>query len=65
MNTIKRVVVPVKQFVINHKTTAFVVLTAAICAKIGRDTIEGYDSFLKDHNLYEEFHTTTDEETSA
>lgn len=45
-----------------HKTKIAVAATAVVCLMINRLSHKSKDEFLKEHDLYEEYYTPTDEE---
>jgi hypothetical protein len=51
-----------KKFVIKHKTAITVVATSAVWYTINRAAVNQHDDFLKEHDLYEEFYTPSDDE---
>lgn len=64
MNTdrAKKVVARTKKFVEDHRVGIAITATAALCLKLNRFALEGHDEFLKQHGLYDEYYTPTDEE---
>lgn len=58
MNTAKKVVRSTKNFVVEHKTAVAVIVTTLWLTKIGHDTVQAHDDFLKEHDLYETFYNT-------
>lgn len=50
-----------KNFVADHKTALAVTATAAICIAINRMVLKQHDDFLREHDLYDAFHTMTEE----
>ncbi|MFL6416815.1 MAG: hypothetical protein ACJ74Y_14220 [Bryobacteraceae bacterium] len=51
-----------KKFVIKHKTALAVTATAALGLALNKSALKAHDDFLKEHDLYEEFYTPSDEE---
>lgn len=53
---------PVKTFLVRHKTKIAVAATAVTCLAVNRLSHASKDEFLKEHDLYDEYYTVTDEE---
>jgi len=49
-------------FLDRHRTKIAVATTAVVCLWINRVSHKSKDEFLKEHDLYEEYYTPTDEE---
>lgn len=60
MNIAKKVAVSMKNFVVAHKTGFALTTGALIGLQINRSEVRSHDTFLKEHNLYEAFHTATE-----
>ena len=65
METVKKAVASTKKFVYRHRVAIAVTITTAICLKLQAEVVEDHNNFLKEHDLYEKFYTSTDEELSA
>lgn len=65
METIKKAVRSTKKVVYEHRIAIAVAITAALCLKVNQIALSQHNDFLREHDLYEEFYTPTDEELSA
>jgi general stress protein 26 len=59
---IEKAVASTKKFVHNHKVAIAVTVTAAAGLALNKRNMNVFDDFLKEHDLYEEFYTPSDEE---
>lgn len=57
MNAVKQTAVSTKNFVVRHKTAVAVATTITVMTIINRKSLEQHNEFLKEHGLYEAFHT--------
>lgn len=55
MHIIKRTATSTKNFVTNHKVGLAFVAGMLLVGHNAKKTFEGYDKFLKEHDLYDEY----------
>jgi len=60
MNKAKKVAASTRKFVSDHKVGIAVVSTAYVCYKIHRGTVKGWNEFLTEKGLFDEFYTVED-----
>jgi hypothetical protein len=60
MNAVKKTAVSTKNFVVRHKTVVAVAVTATVLTAINHKALDQHNEFLKEHDLYDAFHTPED-----
>lgn len=58
MDKVKKIASSTKEFVKNHQFAVGAIVAAAVLIPINRMALKEHDSFLKEHDLYDQFYTT-------
>lgn len=56
LNTVKKVGLRTKQFVIDHKVAIAVTATTVVCLALNKMALKDHDNFLKENDLYDAFY---------